>query len=347
MRKKVLLAFDDPGGGLAVSALIDRLNEIKNLCLEIYVGALSEKFLSAKPVQFRKINSLINKEEAEEIIRNNPPNVLVTSTSWGNAEQELRNIAFVRNINSVVILDFWKNYKRRWLYATYEIEAAKERICVIDELMKEEMIDDGFPKENLVVTGHPYLDKIFARDKISFMKNELQKNSFLFLSQPLNSIGVKNYKVHPFQILLNALKRFSEKKNTKILLTIKLHPSEHSSSELSSLIEEYNGNQLNVRFSEANANLENLIRCSEAVIGYSTIAMFEARALGKRTISLNAVAVTASLIQAMRATGIEIVKVDVDSIYNCLISKNNNQVPGDIFKGGIENCMQVIMNEVN
>ncbi|MBK6537757.1 MAG: hypothetical protein IPG09_08265 [Ignavibacteria bacterium] len=46
MRKKVLLAFDDPGGGLAVISVIEELIKIKELDLKIYSGRLSEKFYS-------------------------------------------------------------------------------------------------------------------------------------------------------------------------------------------------------------------------------------------------------------------------------------------------------------
>ena len=44
MQKKVLMAFDDPGGGLAVSSLIESLQKEK-IDIEIYTGKLSEKFL--------------------------------------------------------------------------------------------------------------------------------------------------------------------------------------------------------------------------------------------------------------------------------------------------------------
>ncbi len=81
MRKKVLLAFDDPGGGLAVSTLIDKLNERNDVDLEICVGLLSEKFLAEKTIEFKKINSQINIQEAEEIINNFSPDIPVLAIS--------------------------------------------------------------------------------------------------------------------------------------------------------------------------------------------------------------------------------------------------------------------------
>jgi len=347
MRRKILLAFDDPGGGLAVSTLIDKLIERNYIDLEVYAGLLSEKFLAEKTIEFKKINSLISIEEAEEIINNVSPDILITGTSGGNAEQQLRNVAFNRNIKSVVIMDFWKDYGRRWLYASYQLETLKEKICVIDEMMKTEMIEEGFPKDNLIITGHPYLDKIFNY-KINLENEDTSgKNNFLFLSQPLHTIGIKNYKIHPFKIFLDAIKELSEIREENILLTVKLHPLESLLSELRSLINEYNGEKLEVKFANEKTQLTELILKSKVVIGYNTIAMFEAKALNKRTISLNVVPVKKSLTKAMERAGIEIIDATKESIFDCLQKKSNSRLSSEVFKGGIENCVKIIFNELN
>ena len=100
MRKKVLLAFDDPGGGLAVVSVMEELIKIKELELKIYSGRLSEKFLPG--YTYEKIDSHIEEKAAEAILEQFKPDIIITSTGGGNAEQHLRNLAFRRKIKSVV-----------------------------------------------------------------------------------------------------------------------------------------------------------------------------------------------------------------------------------------------------
>jgi len=345
MSKKILLAFDDPGGGLAVSSLIDRLRKEKILELKIYTGYLSENFVSY--FKYKKLNSRISKVEAEKIIDEISPDILVTGTSGGNAEQELRNVAFGKNIKSVVILDFWKDYKRRWLYASYPIKMMNDKVCVMDELAKDEMIEDGFPEKNLIVTGHPYLDKIFYYNKSDKIKNRSVKNNFLFLSQPLHIIGIKNYKIHPLKILLEVLTELSKVENEKISLMVKLHPSEKLTIELSSLVSEFDCERLKVKFANIKSTLKDLIEKSEVIIGYNTIAMFEARALNKRTISLNVVPFKKSLFNAMQSAGIEIVDMNKKISLDYLMKRNDIKKSSRIYKGGIENCVKVILSELS
>jgi exopolyphosphatase/pppGpp-phosphohydrolase len=66
MQKKVLLAFDDPGGGLAVTSLIDSLRLNKKISLSIYSGKLSEKFLKAKKISYEKLDSASDKTTGQK-----------------------------------------------------------------------------------------------------------------------------------------------------------------------------------------------------------------------------------------------------------------------------------------
>ena len=352
MQIKVLIAFVDPGGGLAVSSLIDRLSEEKNLSMEIYSGKLSEKFLKETKIIYNKLLPEITQKEAMTIIDKVKPSVIVTGTSGGNAEQMLRNVAYERKIPSVVILDFWKDYSRRWLYASYPFEEMKDKICVMDEMTKKEMMSENFSEGNLIITGHPYLDKIFNfnNDKTydnSKIPENIITHNYLFLSQPLQIIGIENYEVHPVKILTDALTRLSEIRKNKITLTIKLHPSEEMTNELFKLSNIHNRDTFEIIFADKTKSLPELINKSKAVIGYNTIAMFEARAAGKRTISLNFASVKDSLMKAMDEAGIEIISGATEEIFNCLNKETKSAVNNEIFKGGIENCMKVILEQLN
>jgi hypothetical protein len=153
------------------------------------------------------------RQQAKKILNKNNPDIIVTATSGGSGEQELRNAAFAMNIQSIVILDFWKDYSRRWLYATYHINEMKEKVCVMDEMTRKEMIEENFPKGKLFVTGHPYLDHIFNYEN---QKPEAEQgNNYLFLSQPLDIIGVTNYQIHPLEIVVKAIEKLPSVKESK------------------------------------------------------------------------------------------------------------------------------------
>ena len=350
--KKILLAFDDPGGGLAVSSILDNLLKESNSGFIIYSGKLSRRFLDKKDTEkfeIREIDSFINREEADKIFEKENPDIIITGTGGGNAEQELRNAAFRKNIKSIVILDFWKDYSRRWKYSDYSFEEMKDIVCVMDELTKKEMESENFKVENLMVTGHPYLDKIFSTNQY-INKTETGFNgigNILFLSQPLEIIGVKNYDTHPFELFLKAVGQFALKFNKYISVKIKLHPSENKSDEIVEIMNRYNKELLKVELVSKENSLSELIENCDLVAGYNTIALFEAKAAGKRAISLKVAKINNSLSRAMSDAGIEITGADTESIFSRLTE--DSLVKADIkkFSGGIRNCVNVIMKELS
>jgi len=352
MKKKILLAFDDPGGGLAVSSLIENINKEIISDQIIYAGKLSRRFLNeeySENAEMTEISSFIDKEEADEIIEKDKPDMIITGTGGGNAEQELRNSAFRKNIKSIVILDYWKDYSRRWKYADHSFEEMKDIIFVMDEQTREEMILENFKKENIVITGHPYLDKIFknypesSKDKTS----DKRIRNILFLSQPLEIIGVKEYVTHPLEIFLKAITQISFSAQEKLTVKIKLHPSEQKSEEITAISKKYNRDLIEVEIISEENSLSELIKSSELAAGYNTIALFEARALGKRVISLKVAEIKNSLNQAMINAGIEITGANHESIIECINTNKFETFDIKKFSGGIENCLKVIKKELS
>lgn len=349
MQKKVMLAFDDPGGGLAVSSLIDRLNK-EDVELKIFSGKLSERFLKEKKIKYNELGTYIDRIDAQKFIDEFKPELIITGTSGGNSEQQLRNIAFEKKIKSIVILDFWKDYSRRWLYSEYDIDKTEDKIFVMDEPTKSEMIEENFPEEKLFVTGHPYLDYIFNKTDYSEDADVNYKEfakTILYLSQPFDIIGVKDYRTHPLEILFNALARLSDRIKERFIVNIKLHPSEKISEELKAIIKKTGNDNFVINLKSENEMTGDLIKESDIVIGYNTIAMFESRAMNKRTLSLDAAKITNSLSNAMKNAGIERVEPDEDKILELLMTKPIVEPVRNLFKGGIENSIAIILSELN
>lgn len=345
MRKKILAAFDDPGGGLAVSTVLDELLKRENLDAEIFAGELSERFVRKERCML--LHSTIDTGFAREQFEKFKPDVLLTGTSGGNAEQMLRNVAFEKQLPSIVILDFWKDYGRRWLYASYPVEEMKDIVCVMDENTKREMQNEKFPEANLIVTGHPYLDRIFNHTKLKDTGVIKSDNHFLFLSQPFETIGVSDYEIHPAEVLVNALKKVGELKNEVVSLTVKLHPSEDLSEELADLVSMNKSDKFDIKFANDLKSVHELFELSDTVIGYNSVAMFEARAYGKRSISLNIAKMNDSLFKAMTAAGIEFADVNENDIVKKIISTSEPKIEKNLFSGGVNNCVGVILNELN
>jgi len=344
-KKNILIIFVDPGGGLVVSEVTKKLDADPEYNLNVYCGNLSKVISENAGLNFKIISDMINIETAEEIVNTVSPDMILTSTGRGNTEQLFRNIAYRDSIPSVVILDFWKDYRRRWLYADHNIPELKDIVCVMDELTKKEMTDEYFPERNIRVTGHPYLDKIF-KSKRDLIEKEI-KNDFniLFLSQPLDIIGIHNYEIHPFRKLINAVSEYSEKSDLKINLKIKLHPSEKMSEDLSKILEEKEIKKVTV-IHVNNEAVHELIEQADLIIGYNSIALFEARSMGKRAVSLKLFPINDSLMKAFENAGIESSDANSESLFNLLDEKKETYISDNIFEGGIENCIRVISEEL-
>lgn len=348
MSKKVLAVIDDPGGGLAVSAVLEEMKTDRSNEITVYSGELSEK--SVKNFNFRKIKSEIDKQEAERILDKTDPDILITGTGGGNAEQLMRNAAFEKNLRSIVILDFWKDYSRRWLYAAYDLKDMKDLVFVMDDLTKSEMEEEGFPSKRILVTGHPYLDKIFNKNKNESAQDihtEKEKVKFLLLSQPMKVLGVDSYEIHPFKIVSESIREYGIIKNKKTEITIKPHPSEKDFTALEGDLKKNGTDKLNIKFAAQNEDTEKLIRESDIVIGFNTIAMFESRAFNKRTISLNAAPMRNSLLIAMKNAGIEITLPDLSRITGHLLNEKEGILNKEYFSNGIKNSLNKIRQELS
>ncbi|MEZ4822975.1 MAG: hypothetical protein R2942_11350 [Ignavibacteria bacterium] len=109
----------------------------------------------------------------------------------------------------------------------------------------------------------------------------------------------------------------------------------------------YNKELLKVELVSKENSLSELIENCDLVAGYNTIALFEAKAAGKRAISLKVAKINNSLSRAMSDAGIEITGADTESIFSRLTE--DSLVKADIkkFSGSIRNCVNVIMKELS
>jgi len=81
--------------------------------------------------------------------------LVFTGTSFGDSiEKRIISAAKAENIPTISIVDFWTDYipsfsdseKRNFKYLP-------DYILAVDEIMKKEMVAEGFPKDKIFITG--------------------------------------------------------------------------------------------------------------------------------------------------------------------------------------------------
>ena len=89
------------------------------------------------------------------ILDNPKASLLLTGTSYNSVDLEKKFIASARErgVPSLAVLDFWSNFALRFSRGDGGLENIPDRIAVMDEWAREEMIAAGFDATRLVVTA--------------------------------------------------------------------------------------------------------------------------------------------------------------------------------------------------
>ncbi|MBK8982280.1 MAG: hypothetical protein IPM38_08145 [Ignavibacteria bacterium] len=93
--------------------------------------------------------------------------------------------------------------------------------------------------------------------------------------------------------------------------------------------------------------MSGLLSESNIVIGYNSIALFEARAQNIKTFSLNLFPVKDSLRNAFETAGIITVEATRSEIMQAIILDSDILSREKIFSGGISSCIKVISGKLN
>jgi hypothetical protein len=110
------------------------------------------------------------------------------------------------------------------------------------EIMMNPLLDAGFKKSSLIVTGNPIYDAIFQDiQKIKDESKDSKKNRVLLITSNIFGFEhnwVKIKKEHMIKKVISEIKKYNEniKHNKPIELSIKIHPSGESLEEYRNLI---------------------------------------------------------------------------------------------------------------
>ncbi len=204
------------------------------------------------------------------------PDIFIAGTSAGDSLDK-KIMMTLGDIPSLYVLDFWLNYWQRFSTTDKkDFVYLPSKICIMDDIAKEEMIAEGFPAERLVITGNPHFDH-FADNIMSENEDE---NRILFISQPLSSVaslpGFSQILYDEYATLKDVVSVL-ETLPKQYYLSLRLHPKEPADK-----YEEFLGPRVR-RATEP--TLEEALSGSGLIVGISSPVLMQAVAAGKRVLS--------------------------------------------------------------
>jgi hypothetical protein len=245
------------------------------------------------------VNGVDISVEAERQIAALDPALVLTGTSMNAqmVESEVIGAARRHAVPSVAVLDSWLNYRQR--FETRAGLAVPDRIAVMDERSRDEMVASGFDPASLVVTGQPALDALvetsaaFTAERRAAVRRawgvERDERVVLFVSQPLRALygsdsGATGHfgfdEVGVLTQLIENLEGLAQRDGARIALVLRRHPREardaftgRSSAAIRLIVSDEPGSR-------------DAAMSADLVVGMNSILLLEACYLGAIVVSL-------------------------------------------------------------
>lgn len=262
--KKIIFIAHDPGGYDVIYPLVQQA-EKRNINFDFFcigpAAKLNSKFKISEKELIEKININCIKKEI---------GILVTGTSWGN-DTELTAIQICNeaNIPTMSILDYWAHYKLRFINQQNEY-IYPDYYIIMDNLAKQEALQEGVPSDILYVLGHPGLD-YYINNEIKKEKIKDTKKKILFLSQPLSQLYGESLGYTEMQVVEDCIKLVE--RNQEFSLKIKFHPKD------SSLF------QKKYSYLAVESNIIEILQQYDYIIGMNTMALLHAVLMGSLAVN--------------------------------------------------------------
>lgn len=151
----------------------------------VYADELDENLFDQDPSGC--IQAVLDRTKPRLVVSGSSP---ARGASIETPEQYLIREARARGIRSLAVLDTWGQYLTRFPGHGGRVNESlvPDRLCVLDNICRNDLIDMGLPEDRLVVTHNPWLDRIFdpvGRQTRPLLGGETQPWTVLYVSQPL------------------------------------------------------------------------------------------------------------------------------------------------------------------
>jgi hypothetical protein len=280
----------DPGGANAVAPVIERL--LQNEAVKIIARPYNEAITlwrdrgipvhSGGAMSVQEFRTLMRTEEVEFFLTG-------TSANSNNCEHRALQGARELGIPTLAILDYWSNYALRFSSAGNFLNFLPDRIAVMDQSAKSEMIAEGFPAGRLVVTGQPAFDDLAACHRAfgDFQRRRLRLTygvgsddlMVFFPSQPISAVCGGNVCNPSFpgytekeviSLLIGALEAISKSSQHSITLVTRPHPREDGA-----WMEQLRSKHIQI-ISARKENARELCMAADLVAGMDSVLLVEA-----------------------------------------------------------------------
>lgn len=295
----IMTICGDPGGAKAIIPVIKKLEEHSYTKIINYAYNEGANFLENLKIGYKNLPEKVNIDFIKKTYQEGKPSLLLSATSFNRFNWEKYFIFETKNFNifSMAILDYWSNYSLRFSNENGSMVYLPDKIAVMDEQARREMIEQGFPSNSILVAGQPAFDSLQSdREKFTLSKKNNIRRSLnvgdetiliLFISQPLKELYGKNGEPNSLgfdedlvlEYLIKALEKMSEKKQ-EIILLIRPHPREKDSD-----YEKYRSNRIRIKVSKDGESRDYLMTAN-LVVGMNSILLVEACYLGCTVLSL-------------------------------------------------------------
>lgn len=254
---KVFVSAQDPGGANSVAPVAEALMRRGDTVVAQVEGAARDIFAK------RGIPSGMCED----------PQVVLVGTSGGESIEKCVTGEMRGKAPVVAVLDFWSNYWQRFsLPGVKDFAYLPDRVCVMDDAAKEEMVAEGFPPERLAITGNPHFDHFAA----GVTRDHEDPKRILFISQPIRDDGAlpgfMPAAIDEYAILAALIAVLP----SGHYVSIRLHPRDARDKYDSTLGER-------VRMA-SEPSLEAALSASAAAVGGATPVLLQAAAVGKRAV---------------------------------------------------------------
>ena len=304
MDRRILGVIHDPGACGMLLPVFRELSCTHGKNFFLYASPFVKNRLSSNQISFKEIESDLAQDRLESVFSASQPDIVLTGTSWGSQlEQRVRNLAGLRKIKSVTVVDYWASYLERWEGRDLPVDQIQDEICVIDDFMKKEMIENGFPSNQIYVTGHPYFEELTLKAKPHSFSSI---GKVLLLSEPLRdpfSSHLIDSRVHH---VAEILQRLAENLNSRAEVHFKTHPKENPG--LPSAFGSQSWNRLSFKLADSQLRSPDDFAKFDLVIGYQTTGLLEAAIMGIPTISVPVAPLSGAVANAFRNAGILVVE---------------------------------------
>ena len=306
--KTVLLVSSDAGGTIALLPVVHELLA-RGLSVHIVASGPAIQIWQGEEVPCSRdsLPDTISEVEAVSLIRQHSTDAVLSGAgAYNQIEHTFRRAAAQLGVFCFALVDGWFNFSVRFQREDNGLVTSSlpDLIGVLDEASVNEMLEEGFDANKIVIVGAPHFEET-VRFAASVSEADLKhlctrfgfqgdRHIFVFFSTPVESGGGHDGRGMPdlgyteASILSEIVQRLSEactKCGRPAQLVVKPHPSESSSALSGALKATKRSDLLQCQIIEECKSKE-LICLADGVLGMTSSALLEAALCGKPVFSI-------------------------------------------------------------